>query len=106
MRRTPSSAVIAVLVILTNASVALAAAPAKTGSGDPTQIGDNVKAIVSPNAKAFWWVFLVVGLLFMAASRKAGRAVATGIILVVSGVVIWNPAGATSMIAGLGDRIL
>jgi hypothetical protein len=43
--------------------------------------------------------------LFMAASRKAGRAAATGVALVVSGVVIYNPAGVAGMMQGFADKI-
>jgi hypothetical protein len=97
-----SSAFVALAAALVNSAHASAAADA---GADPTKIGDNLKGIVSPNAKAFWWVLLVCGVLFMAASRKAGRAAATGVALVVSGVVIYNPAGVAGMMQGFADKI-
>lgn len=98
------------VVLLSSTFVALAAALvdsaiASAAGSDPTKIGDNLKGIVSPNAKAIWWVLLVCGVLFMAASRKAGRAAATGVALVVSGVVIYNPAGVAGMMQGFADKI-
>lgn len=107
MRRIVSTVGAGFVVLLVNSASALAAAPAKpTPTDDPTKIGENVKSVFAPNAKAFWWVLLVAGLLFMAASRKAGRAVATGVLLVISGIAIYNPEGVGSMMAGLADKIV
>ena len=94
-------AAVAAFVFVANASVALAAT-----AGDPTKVGDNVKDIVSPNAKAFWWVALVVGALGATFKRKASSAGAIGIALLVSGIVIYNPAGVGSMMQGLADKIV
>jgi hypothetical protein len=99
-------AVAAALVNTASAGAAAAATPTPSGGADPTQIGNNLKSVVSPNAKAFWWVLLVCGVLFMAASRKAGRAAATGVALVISGIVIYNPGGVGSMMQGFADKIL
>lgn len=103
MRRTLSSAALAVFVVLANAATALAASDG-CGSHDPNKIGDCAKGIFSSNAKAFWWILLVAGLLFMAASRKAGRSVATGVILVISGIAIYNPAGVGAMMSNLAGN--
>jgi hypothetical protein len=102
IQRSVSALIVAVSTLAINASSAFAQ---KAGGSDPTKIGENVKSIVTPNAKAFWWIFLVGGLLFMAASRKAGRAVGMGILLLVSGIAIWNPVGVTSMMSGFADRV-
>lgn len=101
MRRTLSAAVVGLVVLLVDAAGAYAADKA-----DPSKIGDNVKDVFAPNAKAFWWILLVGGLLFMAGSRKAGRAVATGVLLIISGIAIYNPAGVGAMMAGLADKIV
>lgn len=104
MRRTLSSAALAALVMLANAATAMAAGSDGCGSHDPNKIGDCAKGIFSSNAKAFWWILLVAGLLFMAASRKAGRAVATGVVLLISGIAIYNPAGVGAMMSNLAGN--
>src|SRR5436853_1920630 len=108
MRRTLSSAAIAAFVMFVNVSAALAqgtgggsGGSSCSGNHDPGKIGECAKGIVSSNAKAIWWILLVVGVLSMIASRKAGRAVATGVLLVVSGIAIYNPAGVGSMMSNL-----
>jgi hypothetical protein len=105
MRRTLSAAALAAFVMLANASAALAAGGSNgCGSHDPGKIGDCAKGIFSSNAKAFWWILLVAGLLFMAASRRAGRAVATGVVLLISGIAIYNPAGIGQMMSNLAGN--
>ena len=94
-------AFVALYVFFAGAAVASAA-----DTADPTKIGDNVKGILEPNAKAGWWILLVGGLLFMAATRKAGRAAGTAIFLVASGVAIWNPLGVVSLMQGFADRVI
>lgn len=108
MRRTISTAALAAFVMLANSATTLAATSQSNGCGshDPNRIGDCAKGIFSSNAKAFWWILLVAGLLFMAASRKAGRAVATGVVLVISGVAIYNPAGVGSMMSNLASALV
>lgn len=107
MRRIASTVVVGLVVLFVDTAAAFGAEKAgPTPPADPTKIGENVKDVFAPNAKAFWWVLLVSGLLFMAASRKAGRAVATGVLLVVSGVAIYNPGGVGAMMAGLADKIV
>lgn len=75
-------------------------------SSDPTKIGENAKNIVEPNAKSFWWILLIGGLLYMASTRKGSRAAAMGVTLLISGIAIWNPAGVTSMMQGVADKIV
>lgn len=99
MNRLAGAAVVSVCVLLVNASAALAA------GSDPTKIGDNAKGIVEPNAKSFWWICLVAGLLGMAASRKASRAGGIAVMLLLSGIVIYNPGGAGSFMQGVADKI-
>lgn len=103
MRRTVSTAALAAFVMFANAATALAA-PNGCGTHDPSKIGDCAKGIFSINAKAFWWILLVAGLLFMAASRRAGRAVATGIVLLISGIAIYNPGGIGQMMTNLAGN--
>jgi ribulose 1,5-bisphosphate synthetase/thiazole synthase len=100
LRNALSSALLASFVLSVNASAALA-----QGS-DPTKVGDNAKDIILPNAKAIWWICLVCGLLYAAASRKAGRA--GGIIggLLLSGIVIYNPGGVASFMQGIANQIV
>lgn len=98
--RAVSVAVVVACTFAVNTAVALGA------SGDATKIGDNAKDIVLPNAKAFWWICLVVGVLGMAASRKASRAGGIAIMLLISGVVIYNPAGVASFMQSTANRLL
>lgn len=109
MRRTASTTALTVLVVLMNVATALAAGDKATicsDNHDASKVGECAKGIFAPNAKAFWWILLVAGLLFMAASRKAGRAVATGVILVVSGIAIYNPGGVGEMMSNLANSIV
>lgn len=94
---------VATCAMLINVTAALAA---PDEGSDPTKIGDNAKDVVLPNAKAFWWICLVVGLLGMAATRKASRAGGIAAMLVISGIAIFNPAGAASTMQGLAGRII
>lgn len=87
-------------------SISAAAALAQDKGSDPTQVGNNVKDIVSPNAKAFWWVFLVIGLLGMAATRKASRAGGIGALLLISGIAIYNPGGVGNFMQGIATSVL
>lgn len=103
MRRTGSSVALAVFMALANASTSLAAC---NTNHDVEKIGNCAKGVVSSNAKAFWWILLVVGLLFMAASRKASRAIATGAVLVLSGIAIYNPAGVGEMMSNFANSLV
>lgn len=96
------------LLFVANTAVALAAAKQTPGAagGDPSKVGDAVKSIVSPNAKALWWVALVGGLLFMAFSRRASRAAGAAGILLVSGIAIFNPAGVATMISNVAQKVV
>jgi hypothetical protein len=101
------SALVAVVALAVDVSASYATAAATPTPGpDPSKIGDNVKGIVEPNAKSFWWVALVVGLLFMAATRKGSRAGGMAAALVISGIVIYNPLGAASMMQGFAERVI
>lgn len=94
-----SAICLATLALSINASAALAA------GSDPTQVGENVKDIVSPNAKAFWWLCLVGGLLGMACTRKASRAGGIAVILLISGIAIYNPGGTGSFMQGVSSKV-
>jgi hypothetical protein len=116
MRRTLSTAALAVFVILTNAAVAMAASSGNGSGGsekcatdtnhDPTQIGHNLQCIAQPNAKGFWWCGLIGGLLVMVFSRKASRAAGGLAVLVVSGIAIWNPVGVGAMMSNLAGKLI
>lgn len=94
------------------APVALAAQGSGGGGGgscakgDVSKIGDCTKGIVSPNAKAFWWICLVIGLLFMAGSRKASRAGGIAAVLIISGVAVFNPAGVGTAMQNFAGKII
>jgi hypothetical protein len=94
-------------VAVLSALLWVAAAPAAMAAGgDPSKVGDNVKSIVTPNVKAFWWVALVCGLVFMAISRKASRAGGVAVILIISGIAIWNPGGVTNMMSNFAQKVV
>jgi hypothetical protein len=104
IRNALSTVAVFVLVLTVNASAALAAD--EPAAPDPTGIGDNIKDIVLPNAKAFWIVCLIGGVLGMAFSRRASRAGGIAVMLIISGIAIYNPSGVGSMMKGFADQVL
>jgi hypothetical protein len=101
IRNALSATVLFAFVFMVNTSAALAA-----DGGDPKSIGDNIKGIVMPNAKALWLICLIGGVLGMAFSRRASKAGGIAIMLVVSGIAIYNPVGVGSMMKGVADSVL
>lgn len=99
------SRALSVVTVATLAFVINSAAALAEGT-DPKDVGNNVKDIITPNAKAFWWVALVGGLLGMAFTRKASRAGGIAAMLLVSGIAIYNPAGVGSFMKNLADQIV
>lgn len=114
MRRTLSAAAIAAFVMLANAATAMAAGQSggSTSSAgcnadhDVDKIGNCAQKVVSSNAKAFWIILLIVGLLIAASSRKTSRAVAGVGILIISGIAIWNPVGVGAMMSSLAGSVV
>lgn len=101
-----TKALFAVSATLTLLMFNVADSFAQGKGSDPSKVGDNIKDIFSPNAKALWWVALAGGLLFMAFSRKASRVGGIAILLVAAGVAIYNPAGVASFMQSLADRVI
>lgn len=95
-----------VAAAVTACAFSINAAAALAAGSDPTKIGDNAKDVVWPNAKAFWWIFLLLGVLRVVATRKRSEAGGVFIALLVAGIVIYNPAGVGSSMQGLADKIV
>lgn len=96
-----------VVVLATCAFAINGAAALAQGKGtDPGKIGDNIKDdIVSPNAKAFWWIILICGLIGMAASRKRSQAGGIAVFLILAGIAIYNPGGVGNFMQGISTRV-
>jgi hypothetical protein len=101
IRNALSAASIAVFSLFFWATEALAA-----GGSDPTQVGKNLEDLVTPNAKSFWWIVLVVGALALAFSKKASTLVSFLIFMGVAGIVLYNPAGVASFMRGVADSVI
>lgn len=100
MRRMLSAAALSVLVTLVNASISLAA------DHDPTKVGDNIKNVVAPNAKSFWWLAALGGAFAIIVARKTSRAGGMMVGLIVIGVLIFNPGGVQEMMSSLANKIV
>lgn len=98
MRRTLSTALIALCVLLITATNALA--------GDPSRIGDNVESIVSPNIKAFWKIGVVVGVVVFLYSRKINLLGVFLVVAVLTGMIIYDPAGFGETVSGVAKKVL
>jgi hypothetical protein len=103
-RRALSTAALTAFVVLTNSAVALAAAC--NTNHDVTRVGDCAKGIVSANAKAIWWILLVVGVLSALTSRRAGRAVASIVLIIISGIAIYNPNGVGALMSNFAGALV
>jgi hypothetical protein len=103
-RRALSTAALTAFVVISNSAAALAA-DCNTNH-DVTKIGDCAKGIVSSNAKAVWWILLVVGVLSALTSRRAGRAVASIGLIIVSGIAIYNPNGVGQMMSNFAGSLV
>jgi hypothetical protein len=99
-RRSLSVVFLAACTILIDASAAMAAGT------DPTKVGDNIKGIIQPNAKSFWWIGLTIGMVFLMFTRKINMAGPLFGIMLVAGVIIYNPAGLGEMMSNLANRVL
>jgi hypothetical protein len=102
MRRTLSSAALAVVIALTNSAVALAA----ESDHDPRHIGSSIKDLVMPNAKDVWIVGLIVCLLGAIFTRRGSKAVGILAMVVGAGLVIFNTTGASSMMQNIAHSVL
>ena len=107
--RLVSAIAVAACMLLVNTSYALAQEKAdepKPPKNDPTQIGENAKDLLQPNAKGLWWCALVIGLSCAAASGKRGRAASILGGLAIAGIVIYNPGGVGSFMRGVANEML
>jgi hypothetical protein len=100
MRRTLSATALAAFVMLVNSAAAMAA------DHDPTKIGDNIKDVVAPNAKSFWWIAALGAAFAIIVARKTNRASGAMIGLVIIGVLIWNPLGVQEMMSSLSKKVI
>lgn len=108
MTRKLSVAMLSALLWAVSAPVAMAAAPAGPAgckTHDPTKLGECSKSIIQPNAKGFWFVALLIGVVFVAFSRKRGQAVGIALGLLISGMVIYNPGGVGTMIHNVANQV-
>jgi hypothetical protein len=105
MRRTLSSAALAVAIALTNSAVALAAESGNSGH-DPHHIGSSIKDLVMPNVKDLWIVGLIVCLFGAIFTRRGNKAIGILAVIAGAGLVIFNTTGASSMMQNIAHSVL
>jgi hypothetical protein len=99
-----------ILVALGIVALALIAlllgAPDVLAAGDPSKIGDNAYKVVSPNVKAFWKIGVLVGIVALFITRKYNVVGPFLGLLLLAGVIIYNPAGLGDMVDSVANKIL
>lgn len=76
-------------------------------AGDPSQIGKHVENVISPNAKSFWKIGLLLGAVYVVLSRpKPGLIAAIFLSIVISGMVIYNPDGFSNTVTNMANKVL
>lgn len=93
-------------------TVAMTAATLLVGAsaafaGDPSQVGQHLENIISPNAHSLWRIGALVAALVTIFGRLKGSVLFSlwaGVAF--AGMVIFNPGGFTNMVNNLGDKIL
>ena len=87
--------------------VSLLATAAAAFAGDPSQVGQHLENIISPNAHSLWRIGAFVAALVTIFGRLKGSVLFSlwaGVAF--AGMVIFNPGGFTNMVNNLGEKIL
>lgn len=98
-KRSISVSFLAACTLLIEASAAMAA-------GDPTKIGDNVKGILQPNGKSFLWIALFFGVMVLVLTRNMNKVGPFFAVILVAGIIVYNPAGVADMINNIAHKVL
>lgn len=100
IKRFASAAAVAIGALLVNSAAAIAA------DHDPTKIGENIKGVIEPNAKSFWWIAALGAAFAIIVARKTSRAGGAMVGLAVIGILIWNGGGVGQMMDTLAHKVI
>ena len=81
-----------------------AAALAAQGTS-PDQVAENAKGMFASPAKTIWWIFAVIIVFRLAASRNKSQAAGFLGFLALAGIAVFNPEGTENFMRGVSFGI-
>lgn len=76
-------------------------------AADPSKIGERAEKMILPNVESIWLIGAVCAAAIMIFGRPKGSMIAAMVIsLVLSGAIIFNPAGFSDTVQTIGNKLL